>query len=107
METENKTLIEQSYIARKSSFFGLFHHLVYTPTNSRITDYSRFYGHIVRDEMRDLFSRRTTSSRSVCLNSLPTKRRLTETCWSRVTYPPTNSLFLCGCISMSRLTTAR
>lgn len=50
METENKTLIEQSYIARKSSFFGLFHHLIYTPTNS---------------------------------------------------------LFLCGCISMSRLTTAR
>ena len=56
METENKTLIEQSYIARKSSFFGLFHHLVYTPTNSRISDYSRFYGPIVRDEMRDLFS---------------------------------------------------
>ena len=56
METENKTLIEQSYIARKSSFFGLFHHLVYTPTDSRISDYSRFYGPIVRDEMRDLFS---------------------------------------------------
>ena len=56
METENKTLIEQSYIARKSSFFGLFHHLVYTPTNSRISDYSRYYGHVVRDEMRDLFS---------------------------------------------------
>ncbi len=56
METENKTLIEQSYIARKSSFFGLFHHLVYTPTNSRISDYSRFYGPIVRDEMLDLFS---------------------------------------------------
>ena len=28
-------------VARKSSFFGLFHHLVYTPTNSRISDYSR------------------------------------------------------------------
>ncbi len=56
METENKTLIEQSYITRKSSFFGLFHHLVYTPTNSRISDYSRYYSHIVRDEMRELFS---------------------------------------------------
>lgn len=56
METENKTLIEQSYIARKSSFFGLFHHLVYTPTDSRISDYARYYGHVVRDEMRDLFS---------------------------------------------------
>jgi len=56
METENKTLIEQSYIARKSSFLGLFHHLVYTPTNSRITDYARYYGLIVRDELRDLFS---------------------------------------------------
>jgi len=56
METENKTLTEQSYIARKSSFFGLFHHLVYTPTNSRIADFARYYGHIVRDELRDLFS---------------------------------------------------
>ena len=56
METENIKLIEQSYIARKSSSFGLFHHLMYTPTNSRITDYARYYGHIVRDEMRDLFS---------------------------------------------------
>ncbi|MBQ9296054.1 MAG: hypothetical protein IJ204_02550 [Paludibacteraceae bacterium] len=56
METENKTLIEQPYIARKSSFFGLFHHFVYMPTNSRISDYSRYYGHVVRDEMRDLFS---------------------------------------------------
>ena len=56
METENKTLIEQPYIARKSSFFGLFHHLVYTPTNSRITDYNRCYARIVRDELRDLFS---------------------------------------------------
>ncbi|MBO5619151.1 MAG: hypothetical protein J5902_04110 [Paludibacteraceae bacterium] len=56
METENKTLIEQPYIACKSSFFGLFHHLVYTPTNSRISDYSRYYGHVVRDEMQDLFS---------------------------------------------------
>ena len=56
METENKTLIELSCITRKSSFFGLFHHLVYTPTNSRIADYARYYGHIVRDELRDLFS---------------------------------------------------
>lgn len=56
METENKMLIEQSYIARKSSFFGLFHHLVYTPTNSRISNYSRYYSHIVRDELRELFS---------------------------------------------------
>ena len=56
METENKTLTELSCITRKSSLFGLFHHLVYTPTNSRITDYARYYGHIVRDEMRDLFS---------------------------------------------------
>ena len=56
METEYKTLTELSCITRKSSFFGLFHHLVYTPTNSRITDYSRYYSHTVRDEMRDLFS---------------------------------------------------
>jgi len=56
METENKTLTELSCITRKSSFFGLFHHLVYTPTNSRISDYSRYYSQLVRDEMRDLFS---------------------------------------------------
>ena len=56
METENKTLIELSCITRKSSFFGLFHHLVYTPTNSRISEYSRYYSHIVSDEMKDLFS---------------------------------------------------
>ncbi len=56
METENIKLIDQPYIARKSAFFGLFHHLVYTPTNSRITDYDRYYGLIVRDEMKDLFS---------------------------------------------------
>ena len=43
-------------VARKSSFFGLFHHLVYTPTNSRITDYSRYYSQLVRGEMKDLFS---------------------------------------------------
>ena len=43
-------------VARKSAFFGLFHHLVYTPTNSRMSDYNRYYSHIVRDELRDLFS---------------------------------------------------
>ena len=56
METENKTLTELSCITRKSSFFGLFHHLVYTPTNSRISDYSRYYSQLVRSEMKDLFS---------------------------------------------------
>ncbi len=43
-------------VARKSSFFGFFHHLVYTPTNSRISDYSRYYSQLVRGEMKDLFS---------------------------------------------------
>lgn len=49
-------MTELSCITRKSSFFGLFHHLVYTPTNSRITDYSRYYSQLVRGEMKDLFS---------------------------------------------------
>ena len=56
---ENEQINDQmvnGLVARKSSFFGLFHHLVYTPTNSRISDYSRYYSQLVRGEMKDLFS---------------------------------------------------
>ncbi|MBQ4507390.1 MAG: hypothetical protein II970_00600 [Paludibacteraceae bacterium] len=56
METDNKTLEEQSCIARKSSFFGLFHHLVYMPTGSRITSYSRYYPPELREELKSLFA---------------------------------------------------
>lgn len=46
---------QQSYIAQKSVCFGLFSHLVYQPTNSRLRFVSHPYGAVVREEMKDLF----------------------------------------------------
>ena len=51
----NEIITQNPDIARKSTFFGLFSHLVYAPTNSRLRFFSRFYGLVVRDELKDLF----------------------------------------------------
>lgn len=51
----NEIITQHPDIARKSTFFGLFSHLVYLPTNSRLHFFSRFYGSVVRDELKDLF----------------------------------------------------
>ena len=51
----NEIITRHPDIALKSTFFGLFSHLEYLPTNSRLHFFSRFYGTIVRDELKDLF----------------------------------------------------
>jgi len=55
MQGFNEIITQHPDIARKSTFFGLFSHLVYSPTNSRLRFFSRFYGAVVRDELKDLF----------------------------------------------------
>lgn len=46
----------QSYITRKSTFFGLFNRLVYAPTDSRLNFTSRYYAPILREELKELFA---------------------------------------------------
>ena len=46
----------QSYITRKSTFFGLINRLVYTPTDSRLNFTSRYYAPILREELKELFA---------------------------------------------------
>ena len=46
----------QSYITRKSSFFGLFNRLVYAPTDSRLNFTCRYYAPILREELKELFA---------------------------------------------------
>lgn len=46
----------QSYITRKSSFFGLINRLVYAPTDSRLNFTSRYYAPILREELKELFA---------------------------------------------------
>ena len=46
----------QSYITRKSSFFGLFNRLVYAPTGSRLNFTSRYFAPILREELKELFA---------------------------------------------------
>lgn len=46
----------QSYITRKSTFFGLFNHLVYAPTDSRLSFTSRYYAPALRGELKELFA---------------------------------------------------
>ena len=46
----------QSYITRKSSFFGLINRLVYAPTDSRLNFPCRYYAPILREELKELFA---------------------------------------------------
>ena len=46
----------QSYITRKSTFFGLINRLVYSPTDSRLNFTSRYYAPILREELKELFA---------------------------------------------------
>lgn len=46
----------QSYITRKSTFFGLFNRLVYAPTDSRLNFTCRYYAPILREELKELFA---------------------------------------------------
>ena len=46
----------QTYITRKSSFFGLITRLVYAPTDSRLNFTCRYYAPILREELKELFA---------------------------------------------------
>lgn len=46
----------QSYITRKSSFFGLINRLVYAPTDSRLNFTCRYYAPVLREELKELFA---------------------------------------------------
>lgn len=46
----------QTYITRKSSFFGLITRLVYAPTDSRLNFTYRYYAPILREELKELFA---------------------------------------------------
>ena len=46
----------QTYITRKSSFFGLVNRLVYAPTDSRLNFTCRYYAPILREELKELFA---------------------------------------------------
>ncbi len=46
----------QSYITRKSTFFGLINRLVYAPTDSRLNFTCRYYAPILREELKELFA---------------------------------------------------
>lgn len=46
----------QTYITRKSSFFGLINRLVYASTDSRLNFTCRYYAPILREELKELFA---------------------------------------------------
>lgn len=46
----------QTYITRKSTFFGLINRLVYAPTDSCLNFTSRYYAPILREELKELFA---------------------------------------------------
>lgn len=46
----------QTYITRKSSFFGLINRLVYAPTDSRLNFTCRYYAPILREGLKELFA---------------------------------------------------
>ena len=60
MENQTQGLKElvamQPDITDKPSFFGLFHHLVYSPTGSRLEYKDRLYASVVREELKELFA---------------------------------------------------
>lgn len=47
--------IDKPYIAQKSVLFGLFHYMVYTPTNSKLHHFTRNYAPLLAGELKDLF----------------------------------------------------
>ena len=51
-----ESLALQSYITRKSTFFGLINRLVYAPTDSRLNFTNRYYAPILREELKELFA---------------------------------------------------
>ena len=46
----------QTYITRKSTYFGLITRLVYAPTDSRLNFTYRYYAPILREELKELFA---------------------------------------------------
>ncbi len=46
----------QTYITRRSTFFGLINRLVYAPTDSRLNFTCRYYAPILREELKELFA---------------------------------------------------
>ena len=46
----------QTYITRKSTYFGLITRLVYAPTDSRLNFTCRYYAPILREELKELFA---------------------------------------------------
>lgn len=46
----------QTYITRKSTFFGLINRLVYAPTDSCLNFTCRYYAPILREELKELFA---------------------------------------------------
>ena len=60
MENQPQELKEsvalQTYITRKSTFFGLINRWVYAPTGSRLNFTSRYYAPILREELKELFA---------------------------------------------------
>ena len=46
----------QTYITRRSTFFGLINRLVYAPTDSRLNFTYRYYAPILREELKELFA---------------------------------------------------
>ena len=46
----------QTYITRKSTFFGLINRLVYAPTDSRLNFTCRYYAPILSEELKELFA---------------------------------------------------
>ena len=60
MENQQQGLKEivarQPYITDRPSFFGLVHHLVYEPTNSRLEYKDRLYAPVLREELKELFA---------------------------------------------------
>lgn len=46
----------QTYITRKSTFFGLINRLVYAPTDSRLNFTCRYYAPVLREELKELFA---------------------------------------------------
>lgn len=51
-----ESVAQQTYITRKSSFFGLINRLVYAPTDSRLNFTCRYYAPILREELKELFA---------------------------------------------------
>lgn len=60
MENQTQGLKEivarQPYITNKPICFGLFHRLIYAPTDSNLDFADRFYAPMLREELKELFT---------------------------------------------------